>query len=97
MAKKQNKTQEPKVESLTVRICESQSTWVVRDSIEITVADYPELEGMSDEEIVAYINENAYDFELKDGSEGNIVDEIMFGGDIIKDKQNDEEVEFYLD
>ena len=75
----------------------SYSVWESYESIEINPEDYPELEGMTDEVVVEYINQNAYDFELKDGSEGNIVDEIMFGGDIIKDKQNDEEVEFYLD
>ena len=42
-----------------------------------------------EKEIVEYINENAYEFELKDGSEGSLVDEIMFGKDIVKDKQTD--------
>lgn len=82
---------------MKIRMTRSYSVWESYESIEINPEDYPELEGMTDEEVVEYINQNAYDFELKDGSEGNIVDEIMFGGDIIKDKQTDDEVEFYLD
>ena len=82
---------------MKIRMTRSYSVWESYESIEINPEDYPELEGMSDEEIVAYINENAYEFELKDGSEGSIVDEIMFNGDIIKDNESEEEITFYLD
>lgn len=67
------------------------------DTIEIDKNDYPELEGMSDEEAIEYINENMYEFEIKDGSESNIVDEIMFGFDIVKDKQEDENFKLMLE
>jgi hypothetical protein len=82
---------------MKIRMTRSYSVWESYESIEINPEDYPELEGMSEEEVLAYINDNAYDFELKDGSESNIVDEIMFGGDIIKDNHADEEITFYLD
>ena len=82
---------------MKIRMTRSYSVWESYESIEINPEDYPELEGMSEEEVLAYINDNAYDFELKYGSESNIVDEIMFGGDIIKDNHADEEITFYLD
>lgn len=75
----------------------SYSVWEAYESIEINPEDYPELEGMSEEEIVEYLNENIYDFELKDGSEGSLADEFMFGVDIIKDNQSDEELTIILD
>jgi len=82
---------------MKIRMTRSYSVWESYESIEINPEDYPELEGMSEEEVLAYINDNPYDFEIKDGSEGNIVDEIMFGGDMIKDNEADEEIIFYLD
>jgi hypothetical protein len=82
---------------MKIRMTRSYSVWESYESIEINPEDYPELEGMSDEEIVTYINDNAYDFEIKDSSEGNIVDEVMFNGDVIKDNHTDEEITFYLD
>ena len=56
-----SKKAEEKVETITVRKCESQSLWVVRDSIEVTISEYPELEGKSLDEIKAYIEENSWD------------------------------------
>lgn len=82
---------------MKIRMTRSYNAWESYESIEINPEDYPELEGMSEEEILAYINENAYDFKVKDGSEESIVYEIMFGGDVIKDNQYDEEITFYLD
>ena len=75
----------------------SYEMWESYDPIEINPEDYPELEGMSDEEILDYLNENMYEFELKDGSEGNLADEIMFGQEIIKDKMSDETFTLHLE
>ena len=56
----------------------SYSVWESYDSIDFNPEDYPELEGMSEEEIVEYLNENMYEFELNGSSEGSLVDEFMF-------------------
>jgi len=42
--------------------------WTYRCShtIEIDSDDYPELEGMSEEEVYEYLSENMWDFEIKD-------------------------------
>jgi hypothetical protein len=51
---------------------------------------------MSDQEVFDYLKENLHEFEIKDGYEGSLANEFEFGGDIIKDKQYDEEYELYL-
>ncbi len=71
--------------------------WESYGSIEINPEDYPELSGMSEEEIIDYLNENMFEFELKDSSESNLVDDFMFNVGIVKDKQNDEEFKILLD
>ena len=58
---KKTKKEETKVETILVRLCEEQTLWVVRDSIDINVSEYPELEGMTEEEMKDYIKDNAYD------------------------------------
>ena len=75
----------------------SYEMWESYEPIEINPEDYPELKGMSDEEILNYLNENMYEFELKGGSEGSLVDEIMFNKEIIKDKMGDEDFRLYLE
>lgn len=66
------------------------------DTIEINKDDYPELEGMSDDEAFEYIKENMYDFELKDSNEGTLTDEFEFGGEMVKDDLYDEDYELLL-
>jgi hypothetical protein len=44
---------------LKIRLIESYQTHAFKESIEIDVSKYPELEGLSDQEIVEYIDMNA--------------------------------------
>jgi hypothetical protein len=82
---------------MKIRMTRSYEMWESYEPIEINPEDYPELEGMSEEEVLDYLNENMYEFELKDGSEGNLADEIMFNKEIIKDKMGDETFTLYLE
>lgn len=59
--------------------------------IEINLEDYPELEGKTQDEIVAYFNGIMYEENIKDGSEDNLADEFQFNTDIIKQKYFNEE------
>ena len=59
--------------------------------MEINLEDYPELEGMSEGEAIEYINENIYDFKIKDSDEDSIIDTAMFEKDIVRDKTFDGE------
>jgi len=45
-------------ETIEVRIVEYFNTMVVRDSITLTISDYPELQGKTEEEIKDYIKSN---------------------------------------
>jgi hypothetical protein len=82
---------------MKIRMTRSYEMWESYEPIEINPEDYPELEGMSNEEIIDYLNENMYEFEIKDGSEGSLVDEIQFGQEIVKDKMGDETFTLYLE
>ena len=76
---------------------ESYRTYIVRESIEINVEDYPELDGMSDEDIQNYIILNASD--MKPTNEewyDSLYDELL-GEDVIRDKITDEEGEIIVE
>ena len=71
-------------------------TYSVNESygpIEVNLEDYPELQGKSDEEILAYFNEIMYEENIKDGSEDTLVDEFQFNTEMIKQNYSDEEEE----
>jgi len=81
---------------MKIRMSKSYTVYELYDEIEVNQEDYPELEGMSDEDALIYLKENLHEFELNDGNEGSLSNEFEFGTDIIKDKQYDEEYELYL-
>lgn len=81
---------------MKIRMSKSYRVYEVYDEIEINKEDYSELEGMSDQEALEYLNENLHEFEIKDGYEGSLANEFEFGKDIIKDDQYDDEYELYL-
>ena len=87
------------VEKKIIKVCmtESYRTYIVRESIEINVEDYPELDGMSDEDIQNYIILNASD--MKPTNEewyDSLYDELL-GEDVIRDKITDEEGEIIVE
>ena len=69
----------------------SYNVYELYDEIEINQEDYPELEGMTDQEALEYLKENMHEFEIKDGNEGSLSNEFeicfwskMFGWFITK-------------
>ena len=95
MSKKKKQTEEKveQVKTITVRMCEAQSLWVVRDSIELEISEYPELEGKSLEEIKEYIEENWY--EMKAPSSIDYVDtlsEALEQQDIVREKDTGNDI-----
>ena len=76
---------------MKVRVTYEYRTYEVYDTMEINLEDYPELEGMSEGEAIEYINENIYDFKIKDSDEDSIIDTAMFEKDIVRDKTFDGE------
>ena len=79
--------------TIEVRMTESYSTWVVRESMEINIADYPELEGMTEEEMKDYIMSNASDMKpTNDEYYSDLYDELN-QADVIREKITDEDSE----
>ena len=81
---------------MKIRMTNSYHITEVYDTIEIDPNDYDELKGLSDQEVIDYLNENGYDFCLKDSEQESIVDEFRFEKDIVKEKTNDEEQTFFI-
>jgi hypothetical protein len=81
---------------MKIRMTKSYRVYEVYDTMEINKEDYPELEGMSDEEALSYLEENMYDFEINGGHEGSLVNEFEFGQEVIKDEHLDEDYELFL-
>lgn len=81
---------------MKVRMSKTYRVYELYDTIEINKEDYPQLEGMSDEEALEYLQENMYEFELNDSYEGSLVGEFEFNTDMLKDDQFDEEHELHL-
>ena len=83
--------------TIEVRMTESYSTWVVHESMEINVADYPELEGMTEDEMSDYILSNASD--MKSSNEewyDSLYDELL-QMDVTREKITGEETEIVVE
>jgi hypothetical protein len=83
--------------TIEVRMTESYSTWVVHESMEINVADYPELEGMIEDEMTDYILANASD--MKSSNEewyDSLYDELL-QMDVTREKITGEETEIVVE
>ena len=81
---------------MKIRMTKSYRVYEVYDTMEINKEDYPELEGMSDEEALSYLEENMYDFEINGGHEGSLVNEFEIGQEVIEDEHSDEDYELFL-
>ena len=82
---------------IKVRMTESYRTYIVRESIEINVEDYPELDGMSDEDIQDYIILNASDMKPTNEEWYDSLYDELIGEDVIRDKITDEESEIIVE
>lgn len=83
---------------INVRMTESYSTWIVRDSVTIDTSNYPELEGMSEEDAQDYIQANAYEMSAPEGYDycDNLYEALM-EQDVVRDKITDEDSEISFD
>jgi hypothetical protein len=67
----------------------------VYGDIEFNPQDYSELQDLSEQEVIGYLNENMYDFTLNDTNEV-LADQFQFETDIIRDKNYDNGEEVVL-
>ena len=78
---------------INVYATESYTTWMVREPIEIDTDNYPELEGMSEDEVKEYIRDNYY--EMKPTNEewfadlGEELNQMEIGRDNIYGEESD--------
>ena len=83
--------------TIEVRMTESYSTWVVRESLEINVENYPELEGMTEEEMTDYIMSNASDMKPTNDDYYESLYEELLGMDVTREKITGEDSEIIVE
>lgn len=76
---------------------ESFTTYVVREGITIDLDDYPELEGMTNEEIVDYLEYNCSDMKSMDGEFYDSLSDELMDKDVIKEKISGEDFSFKVE
>jgi len=81
---------------MKLRMVKTYSVYQLYDTMEINKEDYPELQGMSDEDAISYLDENMYEFEIKGSQEGSLVNEFEFNQEMLEDEIFDEEYELKL-
>lgn len=69
---------------IKLRMIESFTTYVFKDSIEIDTDNYPELRGKSNEEILAYIEEKGWKMNATDDVYNNLYEQLE-GQDTLRD------------
>jgi hypothetical protein len=91
----ENTNETPK--TISVRMVEYYNTMVVREPVEINVEDYPELNGMTEEEMQDYISENWNEMKPTDDEYLESLREECSEGDVVREKITGEEQECRFD
>jgi hypothetical protein len=78
--------------TISVFATEGYSSYIVREAIELNIADYPELDGMTREEMISYIESNAWEMKPTTDYYDSLADELN-EKDIIREKLNNESQE----
>ena len=98
--KKKKVEKEPVVttpETISVRCVEYYSTMLVRESITINTEDYPELSGMSEDEMKDYISNNWGDMKSTNEQWYETLYEECSQSDVTREKITGEEYECHFD
>ena len=80
---------------MKIRLGKTYTTHEVYGTIDFNPQDYPQLEGLSDEDIIEYLNENMYEFTLNENNEV-LRDQFIFEMDLLRDKIFDDVEEIIL-
>ena len=91
----ENTNETPK--TISVRMVEYYNTMVVREPVEINVEDYPELNGMTEEEMQNYISENWWDMKAVNDDVYDSLAEDCRDSCVIREKITGEENECRFD
>lgn len=76
---------------------ESYTTYVVREPITIDLDEYPELEGMTNKEIVSYLESSSYDMKSQNVDSYDSLSDELSDKDVIKDKIYGEESSYIVE
>jgi hypothetical protein len=91
----ENTNETPK--TISVRMVEYYNTMVVREAVEINVEDYPELNGMTEEEMQNYISQNWDEMKPTDDEYLESLREECQESDVVREKITGEEQECRFD
>ena len=82
----------------TVKIYQTEeyTTYIVREAITIDLDDYPELQGMNNEEIADYLDGSSCDMKAQDEDYDSLSDQLI-DRDILKDKVYNEEYSYRVE
>ena len=73
------------------------NTTLIYRSIKVDISNYPELEGKTDDEVIDYIKENAYEMEPVDGDSYDSLGEELADQDIVREKVPHVDSEIYVE
>ena len=76
---------------------ESYTTYIVREPITIDLDDYPELDGMTNEEIVDYLEGNSSDMKPQNSDSYDSLSDELIDRDLIRDKISGEEYSYRVE
>jgi len=88
-------TETPK--TISVRMVEYYNTMLVKEPVEVNVEDYPELSGMTEEEMQEYISENWSEMKPKNDEWYDSLWDECNNADTIREKITGEEWECRFD
>lgn len=76
---------------------ESFTTYIVREAVTIDLDDYPELEGMTNEEIADYLDGNSCDMKPTNEEDYECLSDEVVEMDILKEKITGEQFSYLVE
>ncbi len=76
---------------------ESYTTYIVREAITIDLDDYPELEGMTNDEIVYHLDGNSPDMKSTNEDKYDSLSDELIEQDMIREKIYNEEFSYLVE
>ena len=73
------------------------TTYIVREPITIDLDDYPELEGMTNYQIVDYLEGNSSDMKPEDGDNYDSLSDELIEMDILKEKTSSDHYSYLVE
>jgi len=83
--------------SVKIYQTESYKTYIVREPLTIDLDEYPELQDMTNEEIVDYLESNSSDMKPQNEQYYDSLSDELIEKDIIRDKINGEEYSYTVE